>query len=41
LQEGVNKDTFDVSKEEKYEVSQGGVLAKRATYEELARQGLL
>jgi len=41
LQEDVNKDTFDVSKEEEEENSQGNVLARRATYEDLASQGLL
>ena len=40
LQEDVNKDVFDASKEEEYEDSQGNVLS-RATYEDLARQGLL
>ena len=35
LQEDVNKDVFDDSKEEEYEDSQGGVLS-RATYEDLA-----
>lgn len=36
----VNKDIFDASREEEYEDSQGNVLS-RATYEDLARQGLL
>jgi splicing factor 3A subunit 3 len=36
----VNKDIFDASKEEEYEDSNGNVLS-RATYEDLARQGLL
>jgi splicing factor 3A subunit 3 len=40
LEENVNKDIFDGSKEEEYEDSQGNVLS-RATYEDLARQGLL
>ncbi len=40
LQENVNKDIFDASKEEEYEDSHGNVLS-RATYEDLARQGLL
>lgn len=40
LQESVNKDIFDASKEEEYEDSHGNVLS-RSTYEDLARQGLL
>mmetsp|Transcript_20249 Transcript_20249/g.30394 ORF Transcript_20249/g.30394 Transcript_20249/m.30394 type:complete len:243 (+) Transcript_20249:11-739(+) len=40
LQATVNKDIFDGAKEEEYEDSQGNVLS-RATYEDLARQGLL
>eukprot|EP00553_Chaetoceros_curvisetus_P009393 CAMPEP_0204621034 /NCGR_PEP_ID=MMETSP0717-20131115/6887_1 /ASSEMBLY_ACC=CAM_ASM_000666 /TAXON_ID=230516 /ORGANISM="Chaetoceros curvisetus" /LENGTH=574 /DNA_ID=CAMNT_0051635367 /DNA_START=24 /DNA_END=1748 /DNA_ORIENTATION=+ len=40
LQLNVNKDIFDASKEEEYEDSHGNVLS-RATYEDLARQGLL
>jgi splicing factor 3A subunit 3 len=40
LQENVNKDIFDASKEEEYEDSHGNVLS-RSTYEDLARQGLL
>jgi splicing factor 3A subunit 3 len=40
LQENVNKDIFDASKDEEYEDSKGNVLS-RATYEDLARQGLL
>eukprot|EP00558_Chaetoceros_sp_UNC1202_P011491 CAMPEP_0197238206 /NCGR_PEP_ID=MMETSP1429-20130617/4759_1 /TAXON_ID=49237 /ORGANISM="Chaetoceros sp., Strain UNC1202" /LENGTH=167 /DNA_ID=CAMNT_0042697311 /DNA_START=63 /DNA_END=566 /DNA_ORIENTATION=- len=40
LQENVNQDMFDASKEEEYEDSHGNVLS-RATYEDLARQGLL
>ena len=45
----MNKDTFDVSKEEEYEDIQGGmflgsggdVLANRASYDEMAKQRLL
>jgi splicing factor 3A subunit 3 len=40
LQADMNKDIFDASKEEEYEDSNGNVLS-RATYEDLARQGLL
>ena len=40
LQMTVNKDIFDGDKEEEYEDSHGNVLS-RATYEDLARQGLL
>jgi len=40
LQGTVNKDIFDGAKDEEYEDSQGNVLS-RATYEDLARQGLL
>lgn len=40
LQSEVNKDIFDGAKEEEYEDSHGNVLS-RATYEDLARQGLL
>jgi len=40
FQLNVNKDIFDASKEEEYEDSHGNVLS-RATYEDLARQGLL
>lgn len=40
LSEEVNKDIFDGSKDEEYEDSHGNVLS-RATYEDLARQGLL
>ncbi len=40
LQTTVNKDIFDGAKEEEYEDSHGNVLS-RATYEDLARQGLL
>ena len=40
LQENVNKDIFDASKEEEYEDTHGNVLS-RANYEDLARQGLL
>lgn len=40
LQANVSKDLFDASKEEEYEDSHGNVLS-RATYEDLARQGLL
>lgn len=40
LKLGVEKDIFDGSVEEEYEDSQGNVLS-RATYEDLARQGLL
>jgi splicing factor 3A subunit 3 len=40
LQGDVNKDVFDASKEEEYEDSHGNILS-RATYEDLARQGLL
>jgi len=41
LQEDVNKDTFVVSKEEEFEDGQENILARRASYEELVRQGLL
>ena len=41
LQEDMNKDTFDASKEEEFDDSQGNVLARRDTYEELAKQGLV
>ena len=37
----MNKDTFDASKEEEFDDSQGNVLARRDTYEELAKQGLV
>lgn len=40
LQTTVNKDIFDGAKEEEYEDSHGNVLS-RATFEDLARQGLL
>ena len=40
LQSTVNKDIFDGAKEEEYEDSHGNILS-RATYEDLARQGLL
>ena len=40
LRANVSKDLFDASKEEEYEDSHGNVLS-RATYEDLARQGLL
>jgi hypothetical protein len=40
LQEDVNKDTFEVSKEEEFEDGQENILARRATYEELAKRGL-
>ena len=40
LQKNVNKDMFDASQDEEYEDSHGNVLS-RATYEDLARQGLL
>lgn len=40
LQRSVNEDVFDASKEEEYEDSHGNILS-RATYEDLARQGLL
>lgn len=40
LQRSVDKDLFDASKEEEYEDSHGNILS-RATYEDLARQGLL
>jgi len=40
LQSTVTKDIFDGAKEEEYEDSHGNVLS-RATYEDLARQGLL
>ena len=40
LQENLYKDVFDSTKDEEYEDSHGNVLS-RATYEDLARQGLL
>lgn len=40
LQENLYKDLFDSTKDEEYEDSHGNVLS-RATYEDLARQGLL
>ena len=40
LQDQLDRDRFDGTNEEEYEDSNGNVLS-RATYEDLARQGLL